>query len=162
MRLILVRHAEAEPESAGTMGDFGRGLTEHGREQAADTAGYLAKHAKKGREYRVCTSPFVRAVQTAEALAGRMPRVTVKVCEVLGSGASVLGEVKLCLALDPEQDAILVGHEPLLSELACELLSRSRLPFAFEKGACLILRQKKKGFGFVGYRAPEGKLREEL
>jgi len=164
MRLILVRHAEAEAESPGTMGDFGRALTHRGREQAADTGGYLLGLTKKKRGLHVWTSPFVRAVQTAEELAARIPRATVSVAEALGSGQSVSGQVKLCLALDPHEDAVLVGHEPLLSELGAELLSRRTLPFNFDKGACLILKTKKekKGFEFVSYRVPFGKERDEL
>jgi phosphohistidine phosphatase len=164
MRLILVRHAEAEAESPSTMGDFGRALTSHGREQAADTGGYLVEHSKKRRGKHVWTSPFVRAVQTAEELAAKLPHATVSVAETLGSGQSVNGQVKMCLALDPDQDAVLVGHEPLLSELGAELLSLRSLPFSFEKGACLILRKGKgkKGFGFVSYRAPFGKERDAL
>jgi phosphohistidine phosphatase SixA len=105
----------------------------------------------------------VRAVQTAEELAAQLPRTTVSVAEVLGCGQSTRSQAKLCLDLDRGEDALLVGHEPLMSELAAELLSLQTLPFAFEKGACLILREKKKaGFVFVAYRAPGGKAREIL
>jgi phosphohistidine phosphatase len=161
MRLILVRHAEAEPESSGTLGDFGRALTPHGRTQAADTAEFLRGKSKKGTALHVWTSPFVRAVQTAEELAAYVPRATVSVAEALACGQSVRAEVKLCQSLDRKEDAALVGHEPLLSELGSELLSAA-LPFAFEKGACLILQEKKNRFAFVAYRAPWGKVREEL
>ena len=162
MRLILVRHAEAEAESPSTMGDFGRSLTRRGREQAADTGEYLHAHTKRKKGLRVWTSPFVRAVQTAEELAAQLPDAAVSVAEVLGSGQSVNGEVTMCLALGSKEDAVLVGHEPLLSELGAELLSLRSLPFSFEKGACLILRKGKKGFMFVSYRAPFGKERDEL
>jgi phosphohistidine phosphatase len=163
MQLILVRHAEAEPESAGTMGDFGRTLTPRGRKQAEDTAEFLLRQTQRGRILHVWTSPLVRAVQTAEELAAHLPRSTVSVAEALACGQSQRNQVKLCLDLDRGEDALLVGHEPLMSELAAELLSLGSLPFAFEKGACLIMRERKKsGFVFVAYRAPGGKAREVL
>jgi phosphohistidine phosphatase len=163
MRLILVRHAEAEAEAPGTMGDFGRALTHRGREQAVDTGAFIKGRLKRKDAPRVWTSPFVRAVQTAEELAAQIPHAAVSVAEALGSGQSVGGQFNLCLTLNADEDAILVGHEPLMSELGAELLELRVLPFTFAKGACLILkRDKKKGYEFVGYRAPFSKVREEL
>ena len=163
MRLILVRHAEAEVESAGTMGDFGRALTPRGRAQAADTSEFLlGQKSKKKRVVHIWTSPFVRAVQTAEELATRLTEVTVSVAEALGSGQSAARELQFCATLDPEQDAVLVGHEPLLSELGAELLGRRALPFGFEKAACLVLDKEgsDKRYAFVAYRAPFNHARE--
>jgi phosphohistidine phosphatase len=164
MQLILVRHAEAEAESSGTMGDFGRALTVRGREQAVDAGNYLRRQIPNGTQPHVWTSPFIRAVQTAEDLAARLSEVTVSVAEALGSGKPVDLQVSMVAALDSDQDAILVGHEPLMSELAADLLGIPVLPFAFDKGGCMILRKRKrkKGFAFVSYRAPFGKEREKL
>jgi phosphohistidine phosphatase len=164
MQLILVRHAEAEAESSGTMGDYGRALTVRGREQAIDAGDYLRRLLPSAMPVRVWTSPFVRAVQTAEDLAARFPEATVSVAETLACGKPVDLQVSMVAALDSDQDAILVGHEPLMSELAAELLGIPVLTFPFEKAACMILhkRKKKKGFAFVSYRAPFGKEREKL
>ncbi len=144
------------------MGDFGRGLTSKGRKQAADTAEFLRGETKKRRVLHVFTSPLVRAVQTAEELAAHLPHVSVSVTEALACGQPARGLVKLADALPADADAIFVGHEPILSELGAELLAESALPFGFEKAACLILREKKKAFSFVAYRAPGGKVRESL
>ncbi len=50
----------------------------------------------------------------------------------------------------------LVGHEPNMAELAAALLERRSLPFAFAKGAALLLSARSEELRFVSYRAPFG------
>jgi len=155
MQLVLIRHADAEPESATTMADFGRAITPLGRRQARDTAVWLASSMSEPL-HLLLTSPLVRTVQTAEICAAALPGATVAVAEALRSGQTTMAQVALVRTLRATTG--LVGHEPNMSELACALLERRSLPFAFAKGACLLLAATAEGFGFVSYRAPFGNL----
>jgi phosphohistidine phosphatase SixA len=153
MQIVLVRHADAEPESATTLADFGRALTPLGRRQARDTAAWLASSLEDPL-HLFLTSPLVRTVQTAEICAGALPGATVAVAEALRSGQTTLAQMALVRGL--EASTGLVGHEPNMGELASALLERRSLPFGFAKGACLLLQARPEGFGFVSYRAPFG------
>jgi alpha-ribazole phosphatase len=66
MRLVLVRHAEAEESTRGRCyGSLDVGLSAHGRSQCAALARALASE----QVVAVVTSPRVRAVETAAAIA---------------------------------------------------------------------------------------------
>lgn len=115
-----MRHSDAVPSGTGVPDTY-RYLTTKGRLKCR-AVGRLLREA--GVEFdAVCTSPLVRAVQTAELIAdavnflgpveshtvfapGTMPNVTCK--ELLTRGQSVL----------------LVGHEPTMSALAAFLVGR--------------------------------------
>jgi phosphohistidine phosphatase SixA len=155
MQIVLVRHADAEPESATTLADFGRALTPLGRRQARDTAVWLAS-SLKGPLHLFLTSPLVRTVQTAEICAGALPGATVAVAESLRSGQTTMAQMALVRGLKASTG--LVGHEPNMSELASALLERRSLPLSFAKGACLLIDVHPEGFEFVSYRAPFGNL----
>jgi phosphohistidine phosphatase len=158
MQIVLVRHADAEPESPSTMADFGRALTPLGRRQARDTGAWLA--SLKAPPLRFLTSPLVRTVQTAEICAGAIPGATVAVAEALRSGQPTSLQVALARGLDSATG--LVGHEPNMSELATALLERRSLPFAFAKGGCLILDAGAAGFRFESFRVPFGQVLTRL
>ena len=74
MRLLLVRHGESEGNASGIVqGRLDYGLTELGRQQAAQVAEYLAREPVD----HLVSSPLKRAWQTAEAIGERlgvMPR----------------------------------------------------------------------------------------
>ncbi|HUB09889.1 MAG TPA: histidine phosphatase family protein [Myxococcales bacterium] len=161
MRLVLVRHGDAEPELSAPigLGDHGRALTSLGRDQARDTARWLCE-LSPGGSHQVWTSPLVRAVQTAELLAEGWRGAPVAVAGALGTGQSVAAQLDLVAGLPASNDvSALVGHEPSLSQLAAELLGLPGLPIAFEKGAALVLTTRGKGWTFEAYRAP---MREPL
>ena len=70
MEIYFARHGESEANRLGVISNrvYGHGLTGTGKRQAAALAGKLA-----GRDItRICTSPLLRAVQTAEILAARL------------------------------------------------------------------------------------------
>lgn len=155
MQIVLVRHADAEPESPTTLADFGRALTPLGRRQARDTAAWLASTLKEPL-HLFLTSPLVRTVQTAEICAGAISGATVAVAEALRSGFPTAGQVALAKGL--RSSAALVGHEPSISELGAALLERKSLPFAFGKAACLILTVGEAGLAFESFRVPFGQV----
>ena len=63
MRLILVRHGEADPNRSGL--DSVRQLTERGHRQAELTAQYIAEQFKPDL---FVVSPYIRAQQTLSYL----------------------------------------------------------------------------------------------
>jgi phosphohistidine phosphatase len=108
-RFYLVRHGKAEPK--GAAGDAARTLTPEGRERFAARAAALAPRLALSR---VVTSPFVRARQTAELLAGATG-APVEEEAALASGASS-GSDLLLLGLRLGAGAALVGHNPEVAE----------------------------------------------
>lgn len=150
--LILMRHADAEDESPTTLGDTGRAITPLGRRQAHDSAAWVASLPSAPRLW--LTSPLVRTVQTAEALACELPDTTAKVAGELRPGQPAEAAIRLC---SHERSMGLVGHAPTIAEIGAQLLERVALPFAFERAACLVLEHTPHGFEFRAYRIPFGR-----
>jgi phosphohistidine phosphatase len=152
MRLVLLRHADAEPERAG-LGDHARTLTALGRQQAQDTAHWLGRLVPDG-ERLIWSSPLERATETADFLAVAWAGVKVEEVEALSTGRPLQQQLDLLHGLPFSEANALVGHEPLMSELAAKLLGLPVLPLPFEKGAALVLHRAGQKFAFESYRAP--------
>jgi phosphohistidine phosphatase len=105
----LVRHAKAEPGSAG--GDASRHLTGKGREAFQRLARELCREI---RVTRILTSPFTRAVETA-ALLSAACGAPVEQDPRLASGTSG-GRELLRLAAALGGGTALVGHNPEIAE----------------------------------------------
>ena len=167
MRIYLVRHGKAADE--GYRNDEERPLTDEGRVLMRLTAKAFAKHADGHEPELWLTSPLVRAVQT---------------CEIAVHAFGADGPVEVTRALVPEgpistaaalldrdgmpESVALVGHEPLMSDLAGHLLGR-HWPEGFKKGAVLALKRAdgEKQAKFVWYLEPakearDAKLRESF
>jgi phosphohistidine phosphatase len=139
MRIYLVRHGKAADE--GYRFDEDRPLTDVGRALLRRTAEAWVKEASDKEPELWLTSPLVRAVQT---------------CEIALHAFDQDGPVEVTRALVPEgppsaaaalldrpgmPGAIaLVGHEPLMSDLASLLLGR-QWPEGFKKGAVLAMKR---------------------
>lgn len=65
-QFIFVRHGQSEANAAGIIADASYKLTEVGVEQAQATGALLVDHGIS----RIVTSPYIRAQQTAEEIAG--------------------------------------------------------------------------------------------
>ncbi len=136
MEIYLVRHAEALERREGLAEEV-RHLTAKGRKQAAKQARRLKK--AKVRPDLIMTSPFVRAVQTAELLAAQ-----------IGKDAVVAAHGCLSIDVEPEEgikmirssgklkSIMLVGHEPHLSKLAAAMLGYEQVS-PLHKGGCLAI-----------------------
>jgi phosphohistidine phosphatase len=116
IRLYLVRHAIAEELPEGQrFADPVRALTAKGRRRFRRSA---RAFADMGEEVDViCTSPLLRAVQTAELLASALRHDEVKVVDELLPDAAV-APLLVRLAELGAQSAALVGHKRLLCDLA--------------------------------------------
>jgi len=130
--LYFVRHGLAEERGDAWPDDTKRPLTEEGMSRLRKAVKGLAGMGVSIDV--VLTSPLVRARQTADILAGGLdPRPSIVNIDSLapaGSYAAVLADLekhsrKCRLAL--------VGHEPMLGELAARLIG-SRHPIEFKKG----------------------------
>jgi phosphohistidine phosphatase len=130
--LYFVRHGLAEERGDAWPDDTKRPLTEEGMSRLKKAVRGLAGIGVSVDV--VLTSPLVRARQTADILAGGLdPRPSIVNVDSLapaGSYAAVLADLekhsrKCRLAL--------VGHEPMLGELAARLVG-SRHPIEFKKG----------------------------
>jgi phosphohistidine phosphatase len=120
MQIHLLRHGTAEDIQAGSS-DFGRKLTAAGREEV--------RHAVKCAGPAVAptlilTSPFARAMETAEIAAAVVGYTGNIVCtEALVPTARpdlVWQEIR---SRPDESQILLAGHEPLLSQLTAYLLN---------------------------------------
>jgi len=141
MKLLLVRHGPAADRATWRgLGreDFLRPLTADGRVRTRAAAKGLARLVEPPGA--IGTSPFARAVQTADRLARAFG---VEAPEELHSiapdadPATVLPWLEARSGIDL---VALVGHEPHLGTLASWLLAGSGAPFLTLKkaGACLL------------------------
>jgi phosphohistidine phosphatase len=125
MKFYVMRHGPAEDRAhSGADGD--RALTPSGRERVWSVAKLLLELGEE--PVHILTSPLVRAVQTAEAVAlgtklgDRDGNVEVRrELSPAGGASGLVAE----LASDASRKRVMVvGHEPDLSELVSGLLPR--------------------------------------
>jgi phosphohistidine phosphatase len=136
MRIYLVRHAESVDRVPG-MPDAARFLSARGRVS-------FREMARRFREAgalptRMFTSPFVRAVQTAEILSETLQYdAEVAVALQLAPGFDVEGLNVVLDAFPGEREIVFVGHEPDLGDILTRLLSLPRR-YAMRKGSIAAL-----------------------
>jgi phosphohistidine phosphatase len=123
VRLHLLRHAHAGDPTEWEGDDDLRPLTRKGRRQCERLGAFLDAHGV--RPDVIVSSPKVRAMQTAELVAGTLG-MTVRADPRLGQGLGrrelwdILGELGA-------REPMLVGHDPDLSELLGHLLDAAGL-----------------------------------
>jgi len=136
MRIYLVRHAESVDRVPG-MPDAARYLSARGRVS-------FREMARRFREAgalptRMFTSPFVRAVQTAEILSETLQYDSeVAVALQLAPGFDVEGLNVVLDGFPGEREIAFVGHEPDLGAILTRLLSLPR-GYALRKGSIAAL-----------------------
>jgi phosphohistidine phosphatase len=134
------------------MSDSDRELTTEGRRRLRETLKALAN--AEVNPSLILTSPFKRAAQTAEIARGvfktKAELLRTKALIPSSTPEQVWDEIRLHRG---EPELMLVGHEPLFSELAAYLLGTRELRIDFKKGA--VLRLDLEGFG----AQPKGTLR---
>jgi len=131
--LYVIRHGLAEERGDAWPDDSKRPLTDEGMSRLRKSARGLARIGVTIDI--VLTSPLVRARQTAELVAGGLePRPSLVNVDSLapdGSYAAVLADLEKHAR---RSRIALVGHEPMLGELAARLIG-SRHAIEFKKGA---------------------------
>jgi phosphohistidine phosphatase len=137
MQLYLLRHGIAEDTST-TGNDADRGLIADGRRKLRQV---LDAAAEAGvAPSLILTSPLKRAVQTAE-LAQSVLKYKNELLrtKALAPGATVEQVWDEIRVHKNEPSLLLVGHNPLFSELAAYLLGSKEIQVDFKKGAMLRL-----------------------
>ena len=135
MRVTLIRHGEAGDDAPR---DELRSLTLRGRSSVARVGRSLRR---RGGDFTlIVSSPYVRALQTAEIIAanvGYAGRLLVN--EALVPEGRISRVVSWLTTIAGEDSVALVAHEPILSALAGALLGVDRFP-SLRKGEALRLR----------------------
>jgi phosphohistidine phosphatase len=124
MDLILWRHADAEDR----MPDEARQLTGKGRTQAKKMAAWLA--SRLPADYRVISSPALRARETAAALTE-----DAVIDKKLSTSATPQGLLKVAGWPDGAGKVIIVGHQPTLGAAAALALTGEAAAWSLKKGA---------------------------
>ena len=128
--LILVRHAKTEPRSP-EIEDHQRQLTSAGIRSAKASLPRALALVENPREYRIWSSPAVRAWQTAEIVADAMGLDKIEQVPNLYSSEFMA----LRRMLDEEKGhLVLVGHNPFLEELADSLC-----PYHLKLNKCAVV-----------------------
>lgn len=136
MRIYLVRHSDSV-ERVPSMPDAARYLSARGRLSFREMA--LRFRDAGGHPTRILTSPFVRAVQTAEILSETLRYDGEVVLDPrLSPGFDVAKLNDVLEGYPREREIAFVGHEPDLGGILTRLLS---LPqgYAMRKGAIAAL-----------------------
>lgn len=165
MRIYLVRHGKAADE--GYRHDEDRPLTDEGRVLMRKTAKAFVKHAADKPPELWLVSTLVRAVQTCEiAVDAFGSDGPVEVTRALVPEGAISAAAALLDRQGMAESVALVGHEPLMTDLAGHLLGR-HWSEGFKKGAVLALKRAEgeSQAKFVWYLEPakdakDAKLRE--
>ncbi len=141
MLLYILRHGIAEDGQAG-IADSERALTAEGKKKLR-TVLKVVREADAAPDL-ILTSPYRRAVQTAELAA----EILEYKGDLLRTRAlqpdSSPGEVWEEIRVHKNQEQILLaGHEPLSSRLAAHLLACPNLQIDFKKGAIACLELER-------------------
>jgi len=131
MELILWRHAEAEPGEA----DLERELTRKGHRHAARMGAWLDRQLPA--DCRILVSPATRCLQTAQAL-GRRHSVTA----ALGTGSSAEEILHASGWPGHRQAVVIVGHQPLLGQVASLVLCGRKQDWKIRKASVLWIARK--------------------
>ena len=141
MRIYLVRHGKAADE--GYRYDEDRPLTDEGRVLMRRTAKTWAKEAEEKAPELWLTSPLVRAVQTCEICVDAFEQDgPVDVTRALVPDGPIPAAAALLDRGGLPDRVALVGHEPLMTDLASFLIGRP-WPLGFKKGTVLALKRSK-------------------
>jgi phosphohistidine phosphatase len=141
-----MRHGiAAELGEGGVIRDDDRPLTEDGRAKLQEAA--VGMRGLKLKFNLIFTSPLLRARQTAEVVADVLDlQHKIKVIDALAPGRGMIGaeagqaDIFIEMGAHSFDRALLVGHQPDLSEMASLLLTGNRnLNIEFKKGTvCAI------------------------
>jgi phosphohistidine phosphatase len=142
MRIYLVRHAESV-DRIPEMPDSARHLTARGRVSFRE----MARRFREAGAHpaRIVTSPFVRAVQTAEILAEALHYDgEVAVGPQLSPGFDMKGMNVVLDGFPGVPEIVFVGHEPDLGGILTRLLSLPK-GYAMRKGSIAALDLPEAG-----------------
>jgi phosphohistidine phosphatase len=153
--ILLVRHAQAERTNDAN--DSARGLTDEGRR---DFREHVQQLASVTHLEGIATSPYVRAVQTAEILAQAFRVQEVVIRRELVPDRSGSDIFELVAGLKPGW--AVVGHNPSLATTAAMALGLKVLPTKLKKGSVLALERKSAVLQFRWLAVPGKRIKSRL
>ena len=137
MHLFFLRHGKAEDVYAGIT-DADRRLTDEGIDEMRAEAQAIA--AMNPRFDLICTSPYPRALETAQIVAEAisLPSNQLHVVPEMASGYFRMGVLQsLTRSLSPNARMLFVGHEPDLSSVAGQLAGGAHIEL--KKGGLIYI-----------------------
>jgi len=154
MNIYLIRHGKAEPASE-TKKDIDRELTEEGMDIIKRSVGFW-KNGILSFDF-IFTSPFKRAVQTAEIIAELMNYKNDLIKDsALFPGCSTRAIIELAEVLNGDNLAF-VGHQPDMSYHISSLVCNSQLNLKFSPASIAKVSFKgnpKPGKGILEFLLP--------
>jgi phosphohistidine phosphatase len=151
MEIYILRHGDAEPRSAEGE-DSERRLTPKGKRDVEHVM--RAAYAAKARPELVLTSPYRRALETAQIAVHELdpPPPLAQTAALVPEGRleTLWKELR---SHSMATEILLVGHEPQLSQLVAYLLAVPGLRFDMKKGALVRISMERLG------AQPSGELR---
>ena len=154
MNIFLIRHGKAEP-AFQTKNDIDRELTEEGMNIIKRSVGFW-KNGITSFDF-IITSPFKRAVQTAEIISELMNYKNDLVKDsALSPGSSTRSVIQLAEMLEGENIAF-VGHQPDMSYHISSLACNSQLNLKFSPASIAKLSfngNPKPGKGILEFLIP--------
>ena len=136
MKLLVIRHGTAEDSAPG--GDAKRSLTGEGKKEVKEVAAGLAEVFDSIDV--IGASPYLRAQQTAEIIAGEFGNVGLETVDALVPGSELTDTLAWITGHRSKNVVCVVGHEPLLGVLVTWLmtgLQNSRVEMT-KAGAALL------------------------
>jgi phosphohistidine phosphatase len=137
MELILWRHAEAEPHTEDAPGDQLRMLTPKGSRHASRVGAWLDRQLPA--HSRILASPATRCVQTAEALGRKFATA-----EALNTHSTPEAILDACGWPRQKTAVVVVGHAPLLGQVAALVFSGVAHDWKIRKGSLLWIARKSE------------------
>lgn len=152
MRLVLVRHGEAE---ARAVTDAARALTAQGRQQARATGHWLA--GELAGPLQLLVSPFRRAQETAAEIAACLPQSVTLTVPRITPDDDPRQALEAIAAVAAQEQVVVVTHMPLVAGLhqwLCESVIVGGRPFGLAEARCYALEALAPGLavpaaGFV-------------
>lgn len=138
MEIYLLRHGIAELQGLRPIPDRDRLLTPEGERKLRRTGRWLG--SRKGQPGLILSSPYRRAVQSAEVIREFLPQVKLRLSGVLTPEGDVRKAAALLVRQNPAVPVLISSHEPFLGKLSSYLITGSeRAVFEFKKAGLMKL-----------------------
>jgi phosphohistidine phosphatase len=141
--IYILRHGRAEKRAPSVHGDEGRTLTGEGRTEILGVAEFLA--SRDVVFGCIATSPYVRAVETAQIVAKALGKRGLLVeWDELAPGSGIEALESRIASRSEEESLLIVGHEPLLGMFTGYMISGAgNAAVALGKGGIAKIRNAR-------------------
>lgn len=138
MEIYLLRHGIAELQGRRSISDCDRLLTPEGKRKLRRTGRWLV--SRKDRPGLILSSPYRRAVQSAEVIREFFPDAKLRLSGVLTPEGDVRKAAQLLVRQNPAVPVLISSHEPFLGKFSSYLItSSSQAVFEFKKAGLMKL-----------------------